>query len=269
MSDFPNTTTATREKKELVSLSGRAVTLSGAPSKSQYFDFLATDLDDYTDLVFTEAEARSISNHIRKLSTGASAMIPMYCGGDRCPVKNRCPLWQIGKAPVGRQCLLEVELLKNWIVQYMNEYDVDPSSFTEVGYVSELAELMVLEMRLNIHLANAENASLITDQTVGVDREGDPIIQKQISPFMEQKERIQNRRSKIIKLMVGDRQEQYKKEAALKIKLDKDPSSKYAEMRTKLENLDRKLTEITSVPVESSAPVALPASTAPGDLFDE
>lgn len=261
---FPNTTTETRERKDLVSLSGVSRTISGATSRSQYFDFLKIDLDDYTDLVYTEAEARSISNHIRRLSTGASAMTPMYCGGDRCPIKERCPLWRIGKAPIARQCPIEVDLMRMWIEQYMTEYDVDPGNFTEVGYVNELAELSILEMRLNAQLSKPENSSLVTDQTVGVDREGDPIVQKQISPFMEQKERIQNRRSKIIKLMVGDRQEQYKKEAALKIKLDKDPSSRYSEMRTKLENLDRKLDEIAEKPTG-----AQPTTTAPTDLFDE
>ena len=52
---------------------------------------------------------------------------------------------------------------------------------------------------------------------------------------------IANRRSKIIKLMVGDRQEKYKKEAALKVKLDSDPSSMQANMRATLEGLKREL----------------------------
>ena len=112
---------------------------------------------------------------------------------------------------------------------------------TEVAYVNELAELQILEYRINMNLSKPENAELIIDQTIGVDRDGDAILQKSLSPFMEAKEKIANRRSKIIKLMVGDRQEKYKKEAALKVRLEDDPSSKMSEMRTKLESLTREL----------------------------
>jgi len=152
---------------------------------------------------------------------------------------------QHGKAPVGRQCLLEVQLIKEWIIRYFEEFDIDPNNFTEVGYVNELADLMVLEMRVNMNLAKSENAALIIDQTVGVDREGDPIIQKQISPFLEMKDKIATRRSKIITLMVGDRREKYKKEAALKIKIDADPSTEHAAMRARLENLKRELDNVS------------------------
>lgn len=61
---------------------------------------------------------------------------------------------------------------------------------------------------------------------------------------MDQKERLQSRKSKIIKLMVGDRQEKYKKEAALKMKLDQDPSSKQAALRAKLDLLSREADKV-------------------------
>ena len=113
---------------------------------------------------------------------------------------------------------------------------------------------MVLEMRINMNLAKAENATGIIDQVMGVDREGDPIIQKQISPFLEMKERIGNRRSKIIKLMVGDRQEKYKKEAALKIRIDSDPSNQMSALRGKLESLKRELDNVSKeIPPQGEA----------------
>lgn len=244
-----------RPKKALVTLGGLALTEKGKLTKSNYFEFLNYDLDRYDDIVMTSTQANSLQRHIRNLSTGASAMTPLMCGGALCPFASRCPLVQMkhsekeedrghpqhGKAPVGKQCILEVQLIKEWTFRYFEEFDVDPNNFTEVGYVSELADLMVLEMRANMNLAKVENGNLLFDQTVGVDREGDPIIQKVISPFLEMKERIASRRTKIIKLMVGDRQEKYKKEAALKIKLDTDASSQQAEMRQTLEKLKRDL----------------------------
>lgn len=262
---------ASRERKDLVSFGGLARTESGKLTKSNFFRFLNHDLDDYTDIEFTPQEARRVHTHLLKLSTGSSAMTPMYCGGDLCPFRDRCPLWKMGKAPVGKQCLIEVELMKQWITDYVNEFDVDPNNATEVAYVNELAELQVLEMRINMNLARPENSELITENTIGVDREGDPITQKGLSPFLEAKERIANRRSKIIKLMVGDRQEKYKKEAALKVKLDDDPSSKMAAMRTKLEGLSRQLntmeSEIRSEDQEGE-PTSSSGALSPEELMD-
>lgn len=269
-----------RVKKELVTLGGLALTTEGKLTKSNYFEFLGYDLDRYDDIVMTSKQAASLSNYLRHLSTGASAMTPLMCGGALCPFATRCPLVQMkhaedpeerghpqhGKAPVGKQCILEVQLIKEWIVRYFEEFDIDPNNFTEVGYISELADLMVLEMRANMNLAKVENANLIVDQTVGVDREGDPIIQKVISPFLEMKERIASRRSKIIKLMVGDRQEKYKKEAALKIKLDSDTSSIQADMRQRLENLKRDLDSAEDrLLTDKAAPT--PGTLSPMDLM--
>jgi hypothetical protein len=233
------------EKKVSYTLGGTAVTESGKLTKSNYFRFLQHNLDDYDHIQLSPEEAKKIHQHLLKLSTGATAMTPMYCAGPKCPFADRCPLQLINKAPIGKQCLIEVQLMKEWIMRYFEEFDVDPNNFTEVGYVNELADLMVLEMRINMNLAKAENSNLIVDQTIGVDRDGDPIIQKAISPFMEMKERLANRRSKIIKLMVGDRQEKYKKEAALKIKMDADPSMQMANLRGKLESLKRELDNVS------------------------
>jgi len=254
-----------RGKKELVTFGGIARTESGNLTRSNYFRFLNHNLDDYTDIEFTPDEAKKVHTHLLKLSTGATAMTPMYCGGEICPFKDRCVFYQMDKAPVGKQCLIEVELLRTWIVDYMEEFEVDPNNTTEVGYVNELAELQILEMRINMNLAKAVNAELITEQTVGVDRDGDPIVQKQISPFMELKEKIANRRSKIIKLMVGDRQEKYKRDAALKMKTDDDPSSKMAAMRTKLEGLSRQLDTMENQARTTSGG---PATLSPEDIID-
>lgn len=247
--------TKNREKKTEVTVSGMAFTQSGAITKSNYFRWIGHDLDQYDMVKLSPEEARRIDTHLRKLSTGSQAMIPMYCAGPSCPFAARCPLQQIDKAPISKQCLLEVQLLKEFIIRYFNEFDVDPNNFTEVGYVNELAEILILEMRLNMALARPENAELMIDQVANVTSDGTPIIQKQLSPFMEQKERLANRRSRIIKLMVGDRQEKYKKEAALKVKLDSDPSSRMSQMRSKLEKLQRQLDNLSSeIPDTDSKP---------------
>lgn len=167
---------------------------------------------------------------------------------------------------VTHNCLIEVELMKEFIMRTVDEYDIDPANFTEIGFANELAEIEILLMRLNMNIAKAENAELVIDQTVGIGQDGTPLIQKQLSPFMEQKEKLYARRAKVIKLMVGDRQEKYKQEAALKVKLDADPSSRMSAMRAKLENLTRQLDEVGEKAGEISKQEGF---LSPQDLIDE
>lgn len=229
-----------RQKKALVSMGGTAVTEGGKLTKSNYFRFLGHDLDDYSHIEMTPDQAKRIHAHLSKLSTGSTAMVPLYCGGDRCPFKDRCPLYREKIHPLGKQCLIEAQLLKEFTIRYFEEFDVNPQNWTEVGYINELAEIDIYLYRLKMLIARPENSELVIDQVVGITPHGDtPIIQKQLSPFMEQMDKLNSRKSRIIKLMVGDRQEKYKKEAALKMKIDEDPSSKQAAIRAKLENLQR------------------------------
>lgn len=260
-------TAENRESKKLIRLDGTAETQSGKLTKTNYFKWIGYDLDQYEQVELTREQANRINAHLRKLSTGTTATVPLYCGGPVCPFANRCPLQQMDKAPIAKQCLIEVQLLKEFIMRYFEEFDVDPNNFTEVGYINELAELMILEARINMVMARPENAELVIEQTVSIGQDGTPIIQKQISPYMEQKEKLQSRKSKIIKLMVGDRQEKYKKEAALKVKLDADPSSRMAKMRAQLENLQRQLDNFSSI-VPEGQQVSDAGHLSPQDIID-
>lgn len=215
-------------------------------NRERYYQYVKSNFDEYSNINFTPTEKKKIETSLRKLSTGSTSMAPLFCAGPACPFALRCVYQQMGKAPIGKPCLVESQLLQHWIITYMEEYQVNPDSFTEVGYCNELAEIEILLYRLNMVLARPENADLTIDQTVGISNDGTPIIQKQVSPYLEQKEKLQNRRSRIIKLMVGDRQEKYKKEAALKVRESKDPSSKQAEARRTIELLQRNLNQIAA-----------------------
>lgn len=235
-----------KDKLVTVRLDGTGITKGGKEVRTKFFKILAQDLDDYSDISFTKNEAIRINNHLSKLSTGSTAMVPLICGGSICPFAERCIFVEMGKPPIARACLLEVNMLKQYILEYMDDYEVDPDNFTELSYCNELAEIEVYLWRLNNNLAKPANAELVVDQPIGTDREGNPILQKHVSPFFDMKEKLLLRKSKIIKLMVGDRQERYKREAALKQKDSADTSSKQAEMRRRLEELTRKFDEIST-----------------------
>jgi hypothetical protein len=226
--------------------------------RTDYYKAVRHYLDDYSGMVLSPEETEKIQLHLQKLSTGSTALVPMICAGDLCSFKTRCIFWQMGKAPVTKQCISEASLLSQFIIQFMDEYNVDPESPTEVGYCNEMAEIEIMLQRLNMVLSRPENAELIIDQTMGFSNEGTPITQKQISPYIELKDKLFNRKTKIIKLMVGDRQEKYKKESALKQKSAGDSSTQMAEMRRRIEALSSKLAKVSSDTDEENKNILTP-----------
>lgn len=242
------------------------------------FHFLKLKRDDYSHMSFTAEEAKKIRSHLSGLVTGATAAIPLVCGGEaRCPFKESCPFIRADRArlkldksatrltPVGQQCLVEIELLEKWTFFYIEEYEIDETSFTDVQMIRELAEIELMLWRLNNNLAKPENAELVQEVNVGIDKEGNALTRQEMNAFISTKETLQNRKSKLVKLMVGDRQEKYKREAALKQKSAGDPSSTAATLRQQMDllvrqtsklNLDLKQIEGDVIDVEIDKPLS-------------
>ncbi len=260
------------DEVESINLSGMAILESGELTRHKYFEFLNIETDDYTDISFTPTEAKRIRGHLAKMSTGHTAMVPMTCS-PKCPFRMKCIFFQMGKAPFGRACIPEVTLLQEWIGRYIKEYDVDPNNFTEIGMINELAEIEIYLWRLSQNLAKPEHAELFEENIIGFTPDGIALTNKQISVLLEAKEKLYARRSKIVKLMVGDRQEKYKKEAALKIREESDPSNSMAELRTRLERVSRDLKRREIDDLEASGKLVDAASTpkalSPEDLISE
>lgn len=211
-------------------------------TREKFYTALDHNFDDY-NLTYTDEEKKKINIHLSKLATGSSAMVPLYCGGERCPFNDRCPLYSMGKHPEGKQCPIENQLLREFTFRYMEEFDVDPSVWTEVMYAEELAEIDIYLTRIKMILARPENAEMTIEQLTGYSVQGHPIKQQQLLPILQQKEKLESRRSRIIKLMVGDRQEKYKKQAVLKEVSRDDIASKMAEARRAVDQLVSKVNQ--------------------------
>lgn len=213
---------------------------------SRYLKFLEP-VDDYSDLSFAPEEAEIIRKRLSHLSTGAFAAIPLTCPGtEGCPFSKNCPFAQISQTPKGRACLVELNLLKEWTISYIKEYDVHPDSLTDRIYVQELAEIELLLYRINSNLAKVKYGELIQNSLINVTPQGTEIYEEKVPALMELKLQLQNRKDKIVKLMVGDRQEKYKMQAALKQSETKDVSSRGASMRQELERLQRQVAIISA-----------------------
>jgi hypothetical protein len=83
-------------------------------TRSQFEREITHTLDEYSDIEYSQDEKDQIAKHLRAISHGAQVMAPMVCAGANCPVSDRCPLQQMNKAPVGRLCLIELNLFQHW-----------------------------------------------------------------------------------------------------------------------------------------------------------
>jgi hypothetical protein len=163
---------------------------------------------------------------------------------------QECPFVEIAKVPVGRKCPIEVELMAFWTTRYMQEFEVDPENHSEVGMITELVELDIYDLRASMILSRPECAELTKDIVVGVDREGKPIVLKEVHKAWELKERVKKRKQKILESLVGTRKEKYKRDAALKRRSEKDPSTQAIELNRKLEKA-RESTFVDTVSTDS------------------
>ena len=233
-----------------IKLDGTLIKSDGTTSQSKYFNFLDKLPDDYSNLSYTPEEAERIQHHLQFLSTGSAAAVPLVCGGAvKCPWAEKCPLVTIDRerrkvnptapllTPFTKSCLIEINLLNEWTRLYIKEYDIVSDSFTELLMARELAEIELMLWRLNNNISKPENASLVQQSVVGMDKEGNVLTRQEISAFLEAKERLANRKARLIKLMVGDRQEKYKRDAALHKTDEKDASISAAKLRQKLNQL--------------------------------
>jgi hypothetical protein len=226
-----------RAKKTHFSLCGLAINENGMVTESKMFDFLGLDPENYGHILLTAEEARKVHYRLQGVKWGgAVAKVPLFCGGEKiCPFAQDCVFVEISKVPVGRKCPIEVELMAFWTARYMSEFEVDPGNHSEVGMITELVELDIYDLRASMILARPEFADMTKDVVVGVDRDGKPIVNKEVHKAWELKERVKKRKHKILESLVGTRKEKYKRDAALKRHSERGPSTKAIELKRKLE----------------------------------
>ena len=268
-------------EKSLVKLSGSMIKRGDekVSLRSQYFEFLDIDLDRYKEVEYTKDEARYIKSRMQHLSTGAAAALPLACKGPQCPFAAKCPFCAVDQqrnqeyqssvheglgqftekpkmeTPVGLSCLVEVNLMNEWTRVYI--YEFDAVNFVDIGMCRELSEVEVMLWRINNGLSKEGSATLEEEVTMGADKQGNPLTRLETHHFVDAKEKLQNRKAKLIKQLVGDREGKYKKEAALKTREEKDPSSNAAKLRNQL-----------SMIIKQAEAKALELSEAEGNIID-
>ena len=196
------------DSRNVVRLSGIQVSENGQLTKTKYFSMLEIDHEQYADITFTPEEAKKINMSMRAMSTGLNAAIPLICTGSECPFASTCAYQQANKAPVGRGCLIEKQLILYWTEQYVEEFQVNFSSPTELRMVSELAEFDIYEMRITKYLAE-KHPTLLQD-VVSFDAMGNQVINLEISKAFDLKERLKRNRMKVLEALLATRKDKAK-----------------------------------------------------------
>lgn len=248
--------------KELFSLCGIAIA-DGEQIKSKLFSFLQLDPEEYGDIVLSAKDAKMVHSRLIGVKWGgAAAKVPLMCGGPEiCPFKDDCPFVEINKAPAGRKCPIEKELIAYWTAKYMDEFEIDESSQSEISMVTELAELDIYDYRCSMILSRVENAEMTQQIVVGVDADGRPIYNEDIHKAFEMKERVKRRKHVILEALVGTRKEKYRRDAALKKRSEDDPSTQASSLKKKFDEMREKAAdaatpvggEIIDLPEEKEA----------------
>jgi len=190
-------------------------------------------------LELTSEEIISLKNGMRRLSTGLRASIPINCYGEKCPFKNECPFFKMQKMPVGKPCPVEAMLMDSYTKRYLDEFEVESESMSEVTTMTMLAATHIMEMRAFITLGKDDGDSPdgFIINVVGFNNDDEPIQQIQEHPAFNMIERAWRWRRNLLESLVGTRKEKYKQMAALKERNTSSPSTAAADLKAKIDKM--------------------------------
>lgn len=191
-------------------------------------------------LELTEDELIALKNGMRRLSTGLRSSIPINCYGEKCPFKLQCPLYKMDKAPVGKPCPIEEMLMDSYTKRYIDEFEVQPGSMSEVTTMTMLAATHIMEMRAFITLGKDDEGSNpdgFIKNVVGFNNDDEPIESIVEHPAYNQIERAWRWRRNLLESLVGTRKEKYKQMAAMKERTSVSPSTAAADLKAKIDKM--------------------------------
>lgn len=131
------------------------------------------------------------------------ASIPMSCRGSQCPMAKTCPLYKEDLHPFGERCPIEAKLVAQLMYGIMKELEVDPESIIEVGMVRDIVDQEIQQIRKQSILSNED---IITENVIGIDDSGDPIMKKELNLAVDWEDKIHKRKAALLKQLVATRE---------------------------------------------------------------
>lgn len=148
-------------------------------------------------------QAKQAAMTMLSTKSGLYAKIPITCKTDSCPYASSCALLPYGLAPLGEKCPWETAMIETRYAAYLEDYNLDESSFTDKTLISELINIDIMLERSKA-LLSAEQVP-ITEVVAGMTESGEEFTRPEISKAYEIYERNLNRKDKILESMLGTR----------------------------------------------------------------
>jgi hypothetical protein len=244
-------------KAALLKLDGTQTDLLGNVTETDFFKFLKLPSEHFANLEkeMSPEQALKFRNHIIRMKVGTSAIIPMLCGGSRCPVKH-CSFHAYKNWPISEPCPVEGNLVAVWTRNYVDDLEINPENRTELILVNQLVECDIIDYRANVALSCDEEAWTLLKVDVTTVADGVTNEVTNAHPILEIKERTQSRRLKVLESLSATRKERIKRAASLG-ELDggeigmhwndlKNAAQKVFKMNStgKLEDIDSEVTDV-------------------------
>jgi hypothetical protein len=135
---------------------------------------------------------------------GLASGIPIICKVEQCPYYETCPVKVLGAEMDGlrgQRCPVEISKIMNKFEEYTSEFGID-MEYADPIITSLIKEL--IDYDIQIERADAVMASdghFLADVIVGVDANGRPIKNKEVSKPVDYKERAVKKRHEILNLL--------------------------------------------------------------------
>jgi len=177
--------------------------------KKDKFKFLEEFESLRPDLFFPEEwspDQRSQAAELvrpQKTKSSMFSSIPMNCEATRCIFASTCPLLKENLAPRGKPCPIEMSFVAQFTTEYMEQLDVHPDNLVEVSMIRDLVDQEVQYIRKTKLLAKEH---FVQENIIGVDKDGSPIIKKELHMAVELEDRLHKRRKDLRNQLLATRE---------------------------------------------------------------
>jgi hypothetical protein len=125
-----------------------------------------------------------------------------------CPVAKTCPLLQKNLAPIGRPCPIEMAMVRQFFIDYVEELGVDTDRMVEVSMIRSLVDQEIQYLRTSKILSLDH---FIQENVIGVNPEtGEPIMKKELHMAVELQDKIHKRMERLRSQLLATRESRAK-----------------------------------------------------------
>lgn len=185
------------------------------------------------------AEKKAIAANIVKSANTKTTMfasIPLKCHGPKCPFAAVCPLQQEGIAPISKPCPIEMNMVRTFMSEYMQDLGIDSDNLIEVSMIRDLINEEIMQQRATWTLSMEH---FIQDNVVGIDGDGKPIMRKELHLAVEMKDKIARHKKDIRNQLLATREARAKAGQGIL-----DTAQNVSNILEQLNEIDRKKQEL-------------------------